>query len=196
MDRFRLSPGHCVVVVVDIQEKLTAVMPKEQAERCIRSTKVVLETARRLSIPVLVTEQYPKGLGPTVAGVREALEQNDSSEAPYARPQEKIEKVEFDVCDSEGFRQALERTGRKQVILCGQEAHICVWQSTRSLLAQGYPVHVVQDATCSRDPEHKRLAEELWRQAGAVVTTAETVAFDLLRVGRGEDFKAISRLIR
>ena len=189
MSSFALKPSATALVVVDVQDRLAAAMPESERDTMIRNVSVLLEAARRLEIPVIVTEQYPKGLGPTVAPIRTKL--NELSPSPSV-----IEKIDFDACGNEAFNEAFNARGRGAVVLTGMEAHICVWQTARSLVARGAHVHVPFDAICSRMPDNRRIAEDLLREAGAVVTTTETVLFDLLGRGEGEHFKAISKMLK
>ena len=190
MDKLSLAADGVVLVVVDIQERLAAAMPEALREACVQNAVRLVEGARLLDIPVMVTEQYPKGLGHTVAPVQGALDRIEGGPTL-------IEKVEFDACRCTGFADGIGALGdRRTVILSGMEAHICVWQTARGLRSQGLSVHVPFDATCSRDPENRRVAEGLWDRAGAVVTCTETVLFDLLGKAGGDAFKQISRLVR
>lgn len=186
----KLAPSESVLLVVDVQEKLAAAVPEAQRERTVRSIAALVEGARLLGVPVIVTEQYPRGLGPTVAALKEAL----------ARVEPKppvIEKIDFDACGAAGLGEALASAGsRRSVVVTGMEAHICVYQTARSLLRQGRTVHVPMDAVCSRSAENARIAESLYAAGGAVVTCSETVLFDWLGRASGETFKAISRLVR
>lgn len=184
-----LDPSATTLVVVDFQERLAAVMPEADRARAERNIGILMEAASRLRLPVIVTEQYPEGLGPTVPGLLEKL---DALDPPASR----IPKVEFDACANGGFAEAVGASGRSRIVLTGLEAHICVYQTARGLASRGFAVHVPVDATCARAPENRRIAEGLWSDAGATVTCTETVLFDLLRVGQGDDFKAISRLIK
>jgi len=187
--QMRLEPERTALLVVDVQERLVAAMPEGERARVVESGRKLIEGARILGVPALVTEQYPKGLGHTLPALGEAL---DAFEAPPPR----IEKLEFDVCRNAGVREALDRLERTHVVLIGMEAHICVWQSARGLLEAGYAVHVAADATCSRDLGNRDLARGLWAEAGATVTCTETVLFDLLGQAGGDNFKAISKLVR
>jgi nicotinamidase-related amidase len=138
-----------------------------------------------LGVPVVHTEQYPRGLGPTVPELRAALE-----------PAAPIEKLTFDCCGEPSFAPALEAAGRSTVIVCGMETHICVLQTVLGLLAQGRVVHVAADAVCSRNAENCRVALELMRDAGAVVTCTETALFQLLGRAGTPEFKAIQSRIK
>ena len=185
----RLDPQDTVVAVIDVQEKLVAAMPEEARTRTVRNVANLVEGARVLGVPVIVTEQYPKGLGPTVGPVREAVARIAGAGAP-------IEKVEFDACAVPAFAEALEKLGRHTVVLAGMEAHICVYQTARALAARGLTVHVPMDAVCSRVPENLAVAEKLYERTGAVTTSTETVLFDLLGRASGDAFKTISKLVK
>ena len=180
---FQIDRDDTVLLVVDIQERLAVVMAER--ERVVANTGHLIAAAKLLGVPVLLTEQYPKGLGPTVPELRSALD-----------PAPAIVKMTFDCCGEPAFAPALEQTGRSTVIVCGMEAHICVLQTVLGLLATGMNVHVVADAVCSRNPENARTALELQRDAGAVVTCTETVLFQLLGRAGTPEFKAIQARIR
>lgn len=183
MEKFFLRRDDALLAVVDIQERLATVMAER--ERVVANTRRLIDAARLLGLPLFVTEQYPKGLGPTVPEIREAL-------SPYAP----IEKITFSCCGEPAFTDALEATGRRQVILCGMETHVCVLQTCIGLLRDGYAVHFVQDAACSRTPDNHRMGTEFMRDAGAVVTGTETSLFQLLERAGTAEFREISRLIK
>jgi nicotinamidase-related amidase len=180
---FQLDRGSAVLLVVDIQERLAAVMAER--EKVVANAGHLIAAAKLLGVPVVHTEQYPKGLGPTVPELRAALE-----------PAAAVEKMTFDCCGEPAFGPALRQTGRSTVIVCGMETHICVLQTVLGLLAGGATVHVAADAVCSRNPENARTALELMRDAGAVVTCTETVMFQLLVRAGTPEFKAIQARIR
>ena len=183
MDNFFLDKQEAVLVIVDIQERLAAVMGerKKVIDNCLH----LIEVSKLLNIPILLNEQYPKGLGPTVNEIREAL-----------RPYEPLEKVTFSCCRGGSFLNVLAASGRKKVILAGMETHVCVLQTVIDLLKAGYPVHVVKDATCSRTPDNFTAGTEFMRDAGAVITCTETVLFQLLEKAGTDEFKAISKRIK
>ncbi len=183
----RLDPKTTAIVVVDVQQRLADVMPPEQLERVRRATRILVEGARLLGAPVLATEQYPKGLGPTLSDVSEVLGAAGAS---------RFEKTEFSACDAAGFAQALERTGARAAVVVGMETHVCVYQTVRDLTARGLEVHVPIDGVVSRVEDHRQTGLELCERAGAVRSTAETVVFDWLRQGSGDAFKQLSKLIR
>jgi nicotinamidase-related amidase len=183
MDKFLLEKNDAVLVIVDIQERLAAVMSERQkvVDNCLH----LIEISKLLNIPVLLNEQYPRGLGPTVSEIRDAL-------APY----QPLEKITFSCCREGIFSERLSSAGRKKIILAGMETHVCVLQTCIDLLRQGYVIHAVQDAICSRTDDNFRTGIEFMRDAGAVITCTETVLFQLLEKAGTEEFKTISRRIK
>ena len=181
----RLARESSLLLVVDVQERLFAAMDAEHREEMVKNIKVLATAARRLGMLVQVSEQYPKGLGHTLPELRESL-----------GAVEPIAKIAFSCCGAEGFVTWLKATGARQVILTGIEAHVCVLMTALDLLAEGYEVHVVADATCSRRRENRQIALDQLRQAGAVVTSTETVLFQLLTAADTDDFRFLSRLIK
>ena len=182
-DNFRLDRESAVLLVIDIQERLAVAMAER--EKVVANAGHLIAAAKLLGVPVVHTEQYPKGLGPTVPELRAALE-----------PAAPVEKLTFDCCGEPTFAPALDAAGRSTVIVCGMETHICVLQTVLGLLARGVTVHVAADAVCSRNPENARTALELLRDAGAVITCTETVMFQLLVRAGTPEFKAIQARIR
>ena len=183
MDKFLLDKNEVILVIVDIQEKLAAVMADRQ--RVVDNCLHLIEVSKLLNIPVLLNEQYPKGLGPTVNEIREALQ-----------PYEPLEKITFSCCRGGSFLNALAASGRKKVILAGMETHVCVLQTVIDLLKTGYVVHMVKYATCSRTPDNFTAGIEFVRDAGAVITCTEAVLFQLLEKAGTDEFKAISKRIK
>jgi nicotinamidase-related amidase len=182
--RLKLDRKNAVVVVVDVQEKLLPAMPPERLAMLMKYTRALIVGARELGIPVLATEQYPKGLGQTAPALRELL------------PEPALVKMHFSCGADPGFRAALERTGRRQVIIAGMETHVCVFQTVRDLVADGYEVYVCADAVTSRSDEHRASGLELIRAAGGTIHNAESVLFDLLHVCGTDEFKKVSQLVR
>lgn len=180
----KLDRTRTAVLVIDIQSRLTPAMPPETLARVIKYTRALAGAARELGLPVLATEQYPKGLGPLLPEVREVL------------PSAPLEKVHFSCGADPAFAAALERTGRRQIVVCGMETHVCVFQTVRDLVAAGYEVHVCADAVSSRTEEHRRVGLELCRTAGAVVSLAETAIFDLLHRAGTDEFRKVSALVK
>lgn len=183
MEKFILAKNNVTLVIVDIQEKLAVVM--KQREKVVSNCLHLVEAANLLAIPIVITEQYPKGLGPTVNEIKESL--------PLYEP---LDKVTFDCCRGEGFLEKLSSLNRKQIILAGMETHVCVLQTCLSLLREDYAVHLVRDAVCSRKKDDFLTGCELMRDAGAVITGTETVLFQLLEKAGTEEFKTISKRIK
>ena len=182
----RFSREGATLLVVDVQERLFPAMDADHREEVMRNIKVLATAARRLGLPVIVTEQYPKGLGHTLPELRETLPSGV----------EPVSKVAFSCAAVEGVRARLRAAGTRQVILVGIEAHVCVLLSALDLLAEGYGVHVAADAVTSRTQANWRLAMDQLRQAGAVVTSSETVLFQLMGQGDTDEFRELARLIR
>ena len=182
----RLTREGTTLLVVDVQERLFPAMDADHREEVMRNIKILATAARRLGLPTVVTEQYPKGLGHILPELRDTL-------APGV---EVIPKVAFSCTAVDAVRAGLAASGTRRVILTGIEAHVCVLMSALDLLAEGYAVHVAADAVTSRTQGNWRLAMDQLRQAGAVVTSTETVLFQLLGQGDTEEFRVLARLIR
>jgi nicotinamidase-related amidase len=184
----RLEPASTLLVVVDVQERLAAAMPADALERLVRNARILLDTARELGVRVLATEQYPKGLGPTVAPIAEKLA------ALAVTP---IEKLDFSALDEPRVAQAVASPARPHaVVLVGMESHVCVFQTARDFASRGYATYVVDDAVASRSEENRLAGLALAERAGAVRTVTETVVFDWLRRAEGPAFKLVSKLVR
>ena len=183
MEKFILDRNKAALVIVDIQERLVPAMA--QKEKVYTNCQHIIEAAKLLAVPFIVTEQYPKGLGPTVNEIKDTL--------PHYEP---LEKITFDCCRGEGFLEKVASLNRKQIILTGMETHVCVLQTCLSLLKEGYTVHLVSDAVCSRKKDDYRTAKELMRDAGSVITCTETVLFQLLEKAGTPEFKTISKRIK
>jgi len=185
----KLDPAGAALLIVDVQEKLFAVMDGAARARLLRNLLVLVETARRLGLPVVWSEQYPQGLGATVAELAGALA------APGLRVH-RLEKMEFSCAAAPGFGAIADTVGRSLWIVAGIEAHVCVYQTIRDLAAAGASVHIPADAVLSRTAETCRIGIDLAARAGAVVTSTETIVFDLLHRAGTDDFKALSRLVK
>lgn len=174
-----------VLVIIDVQERLFNAMDTELRDEMIRNIKVLGAAAGRLGVPVVVTEQYPRGLGRTLPELRELV----GGVTP-------IEKTAFSCCRVDGFTDRLRALGAEPVILVGMEAHVCVLLTALDLLRQGFRLSVVADAVCSRTPANRELGLAQARQAGAVVTATETVVFELLGRADTDAFREIAKLLR
>ncbi len=181
----RLEPASTLLLVVDVQEKLAAAMPEDALARLVRNTCILLDAARLLGVRVVATEQYPKGLGKTLAPIAEKL------------PHAPIEKLDFSALDEPHVAHAVNSPVRpRAVVVTGMEAHVCVFQSARDLASRGYVTYVVEDAVASRREENRLAGLALAERSGAIRTVTETVAFDWLRRAEGDAFKTISKLVR
>ena len=178
-----LKNENTILVIIDMQEKLARIM--HELERTVKNMQTLICGIQVFNIPIIMTEQYPQGLGKTIPEISQLL--------PEIRP---IPKVHFSCCDNEDFIKALQATRRKQVLLSGIECHVCVYQTAVDLINANYEVHVVSDAVTTRIPENKSIGLNLMNSRGAVLTSTETVLFELLKIARGEQFKEISRIIR
>lgn len=184
LGKFKLDAEKAVLVVIDVQERLVPAMPEDIYLRLRNTVAMLVEVAGLLGLPVVTTEQYPKGIGHTVPELAAACNETV------------IEKVSFGCCGEATFLEALKNTGRSQVLITGMEAHVCVYQTVLGLLEDGYCVHLVRDAICSRNKTDYLAGVANARQAGAVVTTAETVMFQMLQESTHDQFRAISKLVK
>jgi nicotinamidase-related amidase len=182
--RFIIDRNNCLVLVIDIQEKLCGAMDTGVADRLRGNVSVLLDAASELEVPVITTEQYPSGLGSTLPLLLDKL-----SEEP-------MDKISFSCCRDDGIFSRINASGRRKIIVAGMEAHICVLQSVLDLLDKGYHVHVVSDAVMSRRKESWRRGLDMASAAGAVITTTETVLFQLLERAGTPEFRKLSKLIR
>jgi nicotinamidase-related amidase len=176
---------HPVLVVVDVQERLFNAMDAERRDDMVANVKILVSAAQRLGVPVLVTEQYPKGLGRTLPEVRTLL-----GETPA------FEKTAFSCAGADGFMDRLRGLGADHVLLAGIEAHVCVLLTALDLLTRGLRVSIVADAVCSRRPASLETGLGQARQAGAVITSTETVVFQLLGGADSDAFRELSKLLR
>jgi len=183
VERFVLNKEDAVLLIIDIQERLAVVM--KEKDRVVKNCQHLIELAKMINIPVVVTEQYPKGLGRTVPELQTVI--------PDYKP---IEKIAFNCCGEPSFLSELKKLGKKKIIVTGMETHICVLQTTLGLLQDGFIPHLVEDAVCSRTDASWRTGTEVMRNAGAVVTCTETVLFQLLKVAGTDEFKKISQRIK
>jgi nicotinamidase-related amidase len=180
-DRLRRSTTG--LLVIDIQEKLLPAM--WEADRVVANARRLIAGAQFLGLPLWVTEQYRRGLGPTVPAIAEAV--------PGFAP---LEKLTFSACGAPGIESALAASGIREVLLCGIEAHVCVCQTALDLLAAGRRVFVVADATSSRVPANHQCALDRLRGAGVVVVSTEMALFELLERAGTEEFKRILAWVR
>lgn len=174
------------LVLIDIQTRLTSAMPVKVLARLKRNINILLQSAKTLCIPVLSTEQYPEGLGPTEPEIVELLPDNTL----------RFEKTCFSCTGARQFLKRLKEDGRKQIILVGIEAHVCVLQTAIQLIAEGYHVFVVADGICSRQRDNYEASLNRMSRAGVTICNTESVLFEWLRDAKHEHFKKLSRLLR
>ncbi|MEM2961021.1 MAG: hydrolase [Candidatus Bathyarchaeia archaeon] len=178
-----ISKDNLVLVVIDVQEKLFPLI--FDRERILENIKKIVQFARIIKIPIILTEQYPRGLGGTIPELRGLI--------PGVLP---IEKVEFSCFSSENFRERLREINAKTLILVGIETHICIMQTSIEGISDGYRICVVSDATSSRNIEDKNVAVERMRQSGVTVTSTEMLIYELLRKAGTQEFREALKLVK
>lgn len=178
-----LNPNDTLLLVVDVQERLVKALDKDII---VTKTAILTKAAKILGIPVMVTEQYPKGLGPTVSQVKDYLPEGTQI----------IEKTAFSAPKAEGFIEALKISGRKQVVVCGIETHVCVHQSVADLLDNGFDVYVAKDACASRAKYEFKQGIERMEANGAKISCTEIILFEWLGDAKNPNFKEIQGLIK
>lgn len=179
-----------VLVVIDVQERLAAVMSRR--EQVLRAATFLCQVAGITGVDVIATRQYPTGLGDIEPRIAAALEAVETVGARVAS----ADKVAFDCFREPAFCDALVATGRRQLLLVGMESHICVTQTALSALARGYDVHVAVDGCCAREDAAHAVAMERLRAAGVVVTVAESAAYELVGEAGTPEFKELLRLVK
>ena len=179
----KLITDNSFLMVIDVQEKIFATMHEQvDTEQNINR---IIDGSKVLGLPIVWTEQYPKGLGPTILSVRENLEGFDHQE-----------KLFFSCFGDETIKESIGTLKRNQALLCGIETHVCVYQTARDLLGDDYDVHIVTDAVMSRKESNYHLALDKLRNIGAWLTSVEMALFELQQTAKGETFKAISQIIK
>lgn len=178
-----LTTDKAVLVVIDMQGKLAQSMYCK--EQLFENVQKIIKGAQVLGLPLLLTEQNPKGLGPTIPEIADLV--------PGVR---RIPKLSFSCCGDESFSKELSGLQRRQVLLSGIEAHVCLYQTTVDLVGSGYEVHVLADAVSSRTADNKAIGLQKMRDAGASITSVETALFELLRAAEGPAFKQIISIVK
>lgn len=178
-----ITPKETLLLVIDIQEKLAPAI--FQSDRVIKNTGKLIRACKNLGVPVVHTEQYPKGLGRTVDDLGSLI----GEETPF-------EKLSFSCCGNNEFMKRLRVLGRNDILVVGMETHVCVYQTCVELLEFGYNVHLVTDGVSSRTEENRALGIRCIERAGAALTSTEMAIFELLRVAEGDTFKTISKIIK
>jgi len=179
-----LNPEECALVVIDIQEKLLP--PIHEGARMVSNSQLLIRLAKILSLPVIITTQYAKGLGSTVPQIAELL--------PEVTP---LDKLEFGCFGNSAFCSAVEHLGgRNTLLLCGMETHICVLQTALGALAQGRIVHVAADALGSRTELNWKIGLKRMRDAGVVMSSTEMMIYELLGKSGTAAFKEMLKFIK
>ena len=171
------------LLIIDVQEKLMEVMGRQQG--IIENIIKLLHLSELFNLPIILTEQYPRWLGPTLKEVQERLPAYDP-----------ITKMHFNCCDVEAFNDRLEGERLQSVIVTGVESHICVFQTCACLLQRGYTVHVPQDAVDSRTDDNWRVGLELLREAGALITSTETIIYQIMGKAGTKEFKKMLKILK
>lgn len=183
VDRFTTTDS--CLLVIDVQGRLAELMHQKQA--LYHHLSIMVQAAQVLKLPIHWFEQYPKGLGSTQPDIKSLLE---DAQANYH------EKMTFSACGTDGFQAFLDRSSRRQFIVTGIEAHVCVYQTVLDLLALGHRVKVNQQAVSSRLKSNKKLGLHNMQQAGAELTSTEMILFELMQTAEHPSFKTVSKLLK
>ena len=179
----KLIAGNALLLVIDVQEKIFSVMHEKKKTK--RNICRVIERAKVLQVPIIWTEQYPAGLGSTLADVAAAMHGSTP-----------LQKISFSCLGDDGITEHLKSYNRSQILVCGIETHVCVYQTVQDLLAGGIETHIVTDAVMSRHEPNHTLGLRKMAEMGAHQTSVEMALFELLGVATGEQFKAVARIIK
>lgn len=179
----KIKKEDALALIVDIQERLLPVM--EQKDLLLKNTRILMEGLQILDVPMMITQQYTKGLGMT-----------DPSLFPFTGTDHYLEKRTFSCWADEGIQQAIQSCHCRQIILCGIESHICVQQTALDLIHAGYEVILVTDCVSSRKASDKEIALRRMEQEGVRLTTYESLLFEIMETSLHPRFKEISKLIR
>jgi nicotinamidase-related amidase len=179
----RIIRAEAAAIIIDVQERLLPHI--DRGDIVLSNCLKLIEGLKILSVPVIITQQYTKGLGPTVNSIIQMF--------PQFRY---IEKISFSCWEELAFKNEISHLNKTDIILCGIEAHVCVLQTCIDLLAEGKKPVIVEDCVSSRRPDDKRIAIERMRQEGARITTVESLLFELLRVAGNQTFKSISNIVK
>ena len=179
----RILKERSAALIIDIQERLYPFIFDN--EKLTKNVTKLIEGLKIIGIPIFITEQYVKGLGPTIGPVTAILENHP-----------RIEKMSFSCCDEPQVMEGIAFSGKENIIIAGIESHVCVLQTVTDLVQNGYHPVVVEDCISSRNENDKHMAIHRMRQEGATITTCESILFELLRSSGTEQFKGVSRLVK
>jgi nicotinamidase-related amidase len=178
-----LNKDNAALVIIDIQSKLWNVMYEKEA--LLENAQKLVKGMQILGIPIILTEQNPRGLGPTVPELAEAI--------PEVKP---LSKMEFSCCRNREFKVALDDLLRRQILICGIESHICVYQTALALLGSGYEVQVIADVVSSRSVRNRDIALSRLQSEGAKLTVSEMALYELLGTAESPQFKEMLKVIK
>lgn len=184
IERFLINHEEAMLVIVDVQEKLARAMKAEIVEKMVKNISILGELCKLYQIPVVVTEQYAKGLGNTLKEIRDIFNKNA------------IEKIHFSCVQEKEFISKIKELDRKKIILTGMETHVCVWQTALDLLMREYHVFVPYDCVCSRRKQDWETALALIKEAGGVITCTETLVLQILKKAGTPEFKKMLEFIK
>jgi nicotinamidase-related amidase len=179
----RIIKERTAAIIIDVQERLFPLI--HENEKLAKNLATLIQGLKALGIPIFVTEQYVKGLGPTIESV-----------AMHLQNQLRVEKMAFSCCDEPRVLEGIAVSGKENIVVAGIESHVCVLQTVLDLKRNGYHPVVVEDCVSSRNPNDKKIAIERMRQEGAIITTYESLLFELLRFSGTEQFRAVSKLVK
>ncbi len=185
IEKFIIDPDKCCLIVVDIQERLYNSMEYDIRKNVVKNTGILIETAKTYRIPILLTEQYRKGLGATIPDIHDMI--------PDVAP---IDKTHFDCMLDTNINERISGMGKSAVIMAGIETHICVLFTALSLLGKGYSVFIASDAVCSRRRHEWAMAIDALGRAGAVIYPTESIVFMIMKEAGTEEFRRLSPLFR
>lgn len=187
MSSHQINSEDSLLLIIDLQERLSKVLDQKILKKVVGQIDLLATLASDLKIPLVLTRQYPQGLGQTIKSVQKILE---------GKKFEQLDKITFGCCDDTNFNNRLASYGRKKIILCGMETHVCIYLTALGLLGQGYQPFIVSDAVISREKFNYKNGLTLMRDAGCVVTNTETLLFGLMVKSGGGTFKKISGMIK
>ena len=185
MKDIRLTRHNSLLLIVDVQQRLVPAVRSSNAEELIPNIMTLIQAADLFGVPIVTTEQYPQGLGPTVPEL-----------AALLKGRAGLPKLSFSGVRDDGIRKDIEQHNRKQIILCGIEAHVCVLQTALDLMLEGYGVHVISDAVGSRTENNRLVGLSMIQAGGGILSSTETAAFQWAEQAGSDAFKALSRLVR
>lgn len=184
LDKLFIEADNSILVIIDFQEKLAMAMKEEILDNTLKNIIKLINLAKIYSIPTVITEQYPKGLGKTLQDIKTLIEE------------EPLEKIHFSCVQDAKFINKINQYGRKKIILTGMETHVCVWQTALDLAVRGFYIYVPKDGVCSRKKEDWKTGLALMQQAGVVITCTETLIFQILKKAGTTEFKKMLEFVR